>query len=105
MSFLLPDLFLSAFVFSTTICFIKIIVSSCIFQYAKEQPIHHCQTAFLLPQGYGQENTMFMSFSIFYKYGMIRTICKKESRGESDEGGPYFHHDACMMKHGRDKDV
>ncbi|WP_420975238.1 hypothetical protein [Bacillus thuringiensis] len=90
MSFLLPDLFLSVFGLATIICFIKIIVSACIFQYAKEHTIHHRQTVFLLPQVYGQENTLFMSFSLFYKYDMIRSICKKESRGESDEEGPYF---------------
>lgn len=28
-------------------------------------------------------------FSIFYKYGMIRSVRRQESSGESDEVGPY----------------
>lgn len=90
MTFLLSDIFLSVLVLSATICLIKIVVSAYIFQNSKEHMSYHRQKAFLVSKDYGKENTMYLPCSMFYKYGMIRSICKKEARGESDEIGPYF---------------
>ncbi|HEK9102685.1 hypothetical protein KFD70_03325 [Bacillus pfraonensis] len=89
MEFLLQDLGLYITFVTTALCLLEVFFLANISRFVRQQASSGRQRAFALVDTCEEHIGNTSLFSTFYKYGMIRSVRRQESSGESDEVGPY----------------
>ncbi|KEK25269.1 hypothetical protein [Bacillus gaemokensis] len=89
MEFLLQDAILYISVVTTALCLLEVFFLTNVSRFVRQQTSSGRQKAFAIVDTCEESLGNISLFSIFYKYGMIRSVRRQESSGESDEVGPY----------------
>ncbi|MDZ5606750.1 hypothetical protein U2I54_06460 [Bacillus pseudomycoides] len=89
MEFLLQDAILYISVVTTALCLLEVFFLANVSRFVRQQTSSGRQKAFALVDTCEERIGNTPLLSIFYKYGMIRSVRRQESSGESDEVGPY----------------
>ncbi|WP_459501737.1 hypothetical protein [Bacillus sp. C1] len=89
MEFLLQDVALYISVVTTALCLLEVFFLANVSRFVRQQASSGRRTAFALVHTCEENPGNISLFSIFYKYGMVRSVRRQESSEESDEGGPY----------------
>ncbi|MEH7457517.1 MULTISPECIES: hypothetical protein [unclassified Bacillus (in: firmicutes)] len=90
MEFLLQDAILYISVVTTALCLLEVFFLTSVSRFVRQQASCGRQKAFTLVDTCEESLGNIPLFSIFYKYGMARSVRRQESSGESDEVGPYI---------------
>lgn len=90
MEFLLQDAILYISVVTAALCLLEAFFHANVSRFVREQTASGRQKAFTVVDICEEQFGNLLLFSIFYKYGMIRSVRRQESSGESDEVGPYM---------------
>ncbi|MCI0767907.1 hypothetical protein [Bacillus sp. TL12] len=89
MEFLLQDAILYITFVTTALCLLEVFFLANISRFVRQQTSSGRQRAFAFVDTCEEHIGNTPLFSIFYKYGMVRSVRRQESSGESDEIGPY----------------
>ncbi|MBC6975309.1 hypothetical protein H9I32_23955 [Bacillus sp. Xin] len=89
MEFLLQDAILYITFVTTALCLLEVFFLANISRFVRQQTSSGRQRAFAFVDTCEEHIGNTPLFSIFYKYGMVRSVRRQESSGESDEVGPY----------------
>ncbi|EEL48632.1 hypothetical protein CN373_06075 [Bacillus cereus] len=89
MEFLLQDAILYITFVTTALCLLEVFFLANVSRFVRQQTSNGRQRAFALVDTCEEHIGNTPLFSIFYKYGMVRSVRRQESSGESDEVGPY----------------
>ncbi|WP_144561382.1 hypothetical protein [Bacillus mycoides] len=90
MEFLLQDAILYITFVTTALCLLEVFFLANVSRFVRQQTSNGRQRAFALVDTCEEHIGNTPLFSIFYKYGMVRSVRRQESSGESDEVGPYI---------------
>ncbi|MDM5157144.1 hypothetical protein QUF88_26015 [Bacillus sp. DX1.1] len=90
MEFLLQDAILYISVVTTALCLLEVFFHANVSRFVRQQTYGGRQKVFTLVDTCEEQVRNSPLFSIFYKYGMVRSVRRQESSGESDEVGPYM---------------
>ncbi|MEC3333089.1 hypothetical protein ACQGS6_00890 [Bacillus sp. GMs2/2] len=89
MEFLLQDAILYISFVTTALCLLEVFFLANVSRFVRQQASSGRQRAFALVDTCEDSVGNVPLFSIFYKYGMIRSVRRQESSEENDEVGPY----------------
>ncbi|MDH4423153.1 MULTISPECIES: hypothetical protein [Bacillus] len=89
MEFLFQDAILYISFVTTALCLLEVFFLTNVSRFVRQQASSSRQRAFKLVDTCEEGTGTVPLFSIFYKYGMIRSVRRQESSDESDEVGPY----------------
>ncbi|WP_410985357.1 hypothetical protein [Bacillus cereus] len=89
MEFLLQDAILYITFVTTALCLLEVFFLANISRFVRQQTSSGRQRAFAFVDTCEEHIGNTPLFSIYYKYGMVRSVRRQESSGESDEVGPY----------------
>ncbi|AIK37934.1 MULTISPECIES: hypothetical protein [Bacillus] len=90
MEFLLQDAILYITFVTTAFCLLEVYFLANVSRFVRQQTSSGRQRAFAFVDICEEHIGNTPLFSIFYKYGMVRSVRRQESSGESDEVGPYL---------------
>lgn len=89
MEFLAQDALFYMYIITTALCLLDVFLLSNVSRFVSQKTCSRRQTVFAVVHTCKEDVESKHLFSIFYKYGMIRSIRRQQSSGESDETGPY----------------
>lgn len=89
MEFLMQDAIFYMYVITTALCLLDVFLLANVSRFVSQKTCSGRQSAFAVIHTCKENDGNNRLVSIFYKYGMIRSIRRQQSSDESDEVGPY----------------
>ncbi|KEK21207.1 hypothetical protein [Bacillus manliponensis] len=89
MEFLVQDAIFYMYVITTALCLLDVFLYANVSRFVSQKTCSGRQRTFAVVHTCKENDGHRHLFSIFYKYGMIRSIRRQQASDESDETGPY----------------